>query len=74
MLLQLYGNWRLKSMQKLTVKRSSFLIEPANRPTETCVRARFPRPSTKSTVLEITGEIVSLIASLIVGLLALVVL
>ena len=61
-------------MRKLEVKRSSFLIEPANRPTETFVGAKgSPRPSTKSTVLEILGEIVCLIAIGIVGWIAWVV-
>lgn len=64
----------LSQMQKLQIKRNSFLIEPANQPTETFVGARSPRPSTKSTLLETISEIVSLIAGVLVGLLALVVL
>lgn len=59
---------RKVKMQKLEVKRSSFLIEPANRRTET------PRTDTKSTVLETIGEIASLIAILIVGWIAWIVL
>ena len=59
---------RKVKMQKLEVKRSSFLIEPANRRTGT------PRTDTKSTVLETIGEIVSLIAILIVGWIAWIVL
>lgn len=63
-------------MRKLQLKRNpgSVLIEPANQPTETFVGARSPRPSTKSTLLETISEIVSLIAGVLVGLLALVVL
>ena len=57
-------------MRKLHVKRRSFLIEPANRSTQTFVGARFPRPSTKSTVLEIIAEIGSLIAIGILGWIA----
>ena len=62
--LQLYRNWRVKSkMRKLEIKRNpgSVFIEPANRPTEA------PSTDTKSTVLETLGEIVCLIASLILG-------
>ena len=51
-------------MRKLQIKRSSALIEPANRPTEV------PCTDRKSTVLEILGEIVCLIASSIIGWIA----
>ena len=70
--MQLYRNRRVKSkMRKLQVKRSSFLIEPANRPTETFVGAKgSPRPSTKSIVLESIGEIAGLIAMLSAVLIA----
>jgi hypothetical protein len=56
-------------MRKFEIKRTpgSLLIEPANRPTAT------PCTTSKSTVLEITGEIACLIASLVVGWIALVV-
>ena len=56
-------------MRKLEIKRNpgSVFIEPANRPTET------PSTDCKSTVLETLGEIVCLIASLILGWIALVV-
>ena len=46
---------RYSQMQKLQIKRSSFLIEPANRRTET------PSTDTQSTVLETIGEIACLI-------------
>ena len=68
--LQLYRNWYAKvKMRKFEIKRKSgsVFIEPANRPTET------PSTDCKSTVLETLGEIVCLIASLILGWLALVV-
>ena len=56
-------------MRKFEIKRKpgSVFIEPANRPTEA------PSTDCKITVLETLGEIVCLIASLIVGWLALVV-
>lgn len=73
--MQLYRiSTRMSKMRKLQVKRSSFLIEPANRSTETLVGTRSPRPSTKSIVLEIIGEIISILAIFIIGLLTLVVL
>ena len=68
--LQLYRNWYAKvKMRKFEIKRNpgSVFIEPANRPTEA------PSTDTKSTVLETLAEIVCLIASLIVGWIALVV-
>ena len=61
-------------MRKLQVKRSSFLMEPANRSTETFVEPRSPRPSTKSTVLEIIGEIISILVIFSIGWIAYVVL
>lgn len=54
-------------MRKLQITRSRFLIEPANRPTET------PSTDEKVSVLEIVGEIVCLIASSIIGWIAWVV-
>ena len=68
--LQLYRNRRVKSkMRKLHIKRKSgsVFIEPANRPTEAS------STDTKSTVLETIAEIVCLIATLILGWIALVV-
>ena len=69
--MQLYRiSTRMSKMRKLHVKRRSFLIEPANRSTET----KSPRLSTKSIVLEMIGEILSLIAIFIIGWIAYVVL
>ena len=66
--MQLYRNRRVHvNMRTLQVKRSSFLIEPANRPTQTLVGARASRPFTKTSVLETFGEILSLLTILIVG-------
>ena len=69
--LQLYRNRRVKSkMRKFEIKRNpgSVFIEPANRPTET------PSTDTKASVLETIAEIACLIANLIVGWIAWVVL
>ena len=55
-------------MRKLQVKRSSFLIEPANRQTQT------PSTDEKVSVLETLGEILSILAIFILGWLALIVL
>lgn len=60
-------------MNKFQVKRSNFLIEPANRSTETSVGARSSRPFTKSTMLETIGEIVGILAIFIIGWIAWVV-
>jgi len=57
-------------MRKLHIKHSSVLVEPANRPTEIFVGARSSRPSTKTPMLEILGEIACLLASSIVGWIA----
>ena len=59
----------MSKMRKLEIKRKSgsVFIEPANRSIKTS------STDFKSTVLEILGEIVCLIASLIVGWIALVV-
>ena len=68
--LQLYRNRRAKvKMRKFEIKRNpgSVFIEPANRPTET------PSTDCKASVLETIGEIVCLLASLILGWIALVV-
>ena len=68
--LQLYRNRHVNvKMRKFEIKRKSgsVFIEPANRPTE------ISSTNTKSTVLETLGEIVCLIASLILGWIALVV-
>ena len=76
------------NMRKLHVKRSSFLIEPANQSIATFVGAKnviqgmdlvysqtkSPRPSTKSTVLETLGEIISILSIFIIGWIAYVVL
>ena len=56
------------NMRKLQVKRSSFLIEPANRATQT------PRTDDKVSVLEILGEILSILAIFIIGWIAYVIL
>jgi len=73
--LQLYCKRRVKSkMRKLQVKRSSFLIEPANRSIQTFVGARSSRPSTKNSVLETLGEILSILSIFIIGWIAYVVL
>ncbi|MXV84308.1 hypothetical protein F4Z98_13175 [Candidatus Poribacteria bacterium] len=66
-------------MRKLQVKRSSFLIEPANRSIQTFVGARSPRPSTcrgevTSLLLETLGEILSILSIFIIGWIAYVVL
>jgi len=55
-------------MRKLQVKRSSFLIEPANRSTET------PCTDEKVSVLETLGEILSILSIFIIGWIAYVVL
>ena len=54
-------------MRKLLLKRSSVLVEPANRSTDTsCTDAKSP-------VLEILGEIACIVATLILGWIAWVV-
>ena len=55
-------------MQKFKVKRSSFLIEPANRSTKTS------STDEKVSVLETLGEITSILAIFIIGWIAWVVL
>ena len=59
----------MSKMRKFEIKRKpgSVFIEPANRPTET------PSTDCKASVLETIGEIVCLIATLILGWIALVV-
>ena len=54
-------------MRKLQVKRSSFLIEPANRQTQT------PRTDDKVSVLEIVAEILSILAIFMIGWIAYVI-
>lgn len=56
------------NMRKLQVKRRSFLIEPANRSIQT------PRTDEKVSLLEILGEILSILAIFIIGWIAYVVL
>lgn len=67
--MQLYCKRRVKSkMRKLQVKRSSFLIEPANRQLQTS------STDEKVSVLETLGEILSILSIFIVGWIAYVVL
>lgn len=56
------------NMRKLHVKRSSFLIEPANRQPQTS------STDEKVSVLETLGEILSILSIFILGWLALIIL